>query len=74
MSTWTQQVNYQYQTGAQSLQLSMSTWTQTGKLSIPNHWAQSCQPSMSTWTQASKLSKPNMGTFSSAINVNTDTS
>ena len=42
---------------------------------MPNQWAQSRQLSMSTRTLARKLSMPKlMGTISSAVNLNRDTS
>jgi len=69
---------------AQSRQLSMSIGTLAGKLSMLNQCAQSCQLLMSTQTLTGKLSMLNyqcqtinakpMGTISSAIDVNTDTS
>ena len=48
-----------YQSGYNLSQLSMSTRTQSSKLTMPNQWARCRQLSMSTRTQASKLSMPN---------------
>ena len=46
---------------ARSYQLSMSTLTQAGNLSMPNQWAQSRQLLITIPTKAANLSMPNNG-------------
>ena len=66
--------NYQYQTQAQSLQLSMSTWTQACKLSMPTTEHDLVSYQCQHVHKLVNYQCPPLKMISSAINVNTDKS
>ena len=53
--------------------LSMSNWTRSCNLSMPNYWAWSYQLSMSTRTQTCNLSMPNQWARSCLLSMSTRT-